>query len=862
MAIIKLDGGYNALPISYKRGNPIPLDTTAVWYDKAKLIEYAKTGVTAYVGQVLTLVDSTNNTATAYVIANTAGDLEPIGTAPIGDAKSIVVAEDGTVSLKGVASLVFERDIVGEDGEPTGEKENVQYQPLMTKDGLVWVEPSKTTVEGLATLIEALTQRVTGLEGKVGKAAEGEAEATGLYKLIADETARATEAEGALEDRIETLEGKEDKDTTYSVKEGEKVLSLDGTVFGTTLKIQKATHDDKTWVQLLGINDELVSEFDAAEFVADGFLTNAEYDADTRELVFTWNTDAGVGVDRVPVGDLVDTYTAGNGITIENNVVSAKVDATDKYLTVDGTGIHTKGIDDAIAAAEGRAATDAQGKANAAQSAAEATASADATAKANAVRNYVGEFTTGEDKYKDLDTVVAYINKKAEETLAAAQGGSSETAASVKQQLDNYKTENDIKVNANTTKLATIEEGAQVNVIESVVAKEGAKITATKEGKTVTIDDSALVTLINNAQAKAEEGVTAAGNAQTTADGAASKAQANETAIGTINTTIAGHTSTIGDHGTRIAAAEGTITEHTGKLTTLEGQVANKADQTTVDGLAGTVGKNTGDITALTARVAANETALTNVYTKTETDSAIKAITGTPAEGKTIVKMIEDLAAEAYDDTEVRGLISANTTAIENITKAETGAIAVAKAEALKAVSDLENGAVKTNTEAITKLNGDVNTEGSVDYKVAQEVAKILNDSDPSDIDTLNEIAAWITNDTTGAAKMNADIAANTAAIKTINDTTIPAAIKAAKDYTDAQITALDLANTYEAKGAAETALTDAKKYVDDNFKVKDVDGTSIELDENGKASVKAVSTDLLTQGTMTLILNGGSASK
>ena len=164
MAIIKLDGGYNALPISYKRGNPIPLDTTAVWYDFEKLTAYAKTGVTAYVGQVLTYVDSTNNTATAYVIANVAGDLEPIGTVPVGDEKSIEVSEDGTISLKGVNSLVFERDILGEDDEPTGEKEEVQYQILMTKNGLMWVEPSKTTVEGLATLIDGLTQRVKALE--------------------------------------------------------------------------------------------------------------------------------------------------------------------------------------------------------------------------------------------------------------------------------------------------------------------------------------------------------------------------------------------------------------------------------------------------------------------------------------------------------------------------------------------------------------------------------------------------------------------------------------------------------------------------------------------------------------------------
>lgn len=32
------------------------------------------------------------------------------------------------------------------------------------KDGLIWVEPSKTTVEGLASLIDGLTARVSALE--------------------------------------------------------------------------------------------------------------------------------------------------------------------------------------------------------------------------------------------------------------------------------------------------------------------------------------------------------------------------------------------------------------------------------------------------------------------------------------------------------------------------------------------------------------------------------------------------------------------------------------------------------------------------------------------------------------------------
>lgn len=51
----------------------------------------------------------------------------------------------------------------------------------------------------------------------------------------------------------------------------------------------------------------------------------------------------------------------------------------------------------------------------------------------------------GNNKYADLD-VIGYINKKAQETLAAASGNSSETAASVKGQLDDYIGENNERV--------------------------------------------------------------------------------------------------------------------------------------------------------------------------------------------------------------------------------------------------------------------------------------------------------------------------------------------------------------------------------------------------------------------------------
>lgn len=52
--------------------------------------------------------------------------------------------------------------------------------------------------------------------------------------------------------------------------------------------------------------------------------------------------------------------------------------------------------------------------------------------------------------------IVAYINKKAEETLASASGGSTESAASVLAALNTYKAENDPKVAANTDAIATL----------------------------------------------------------------------------------------------------------------------------------------------------------------------------------------------------------------------------------------------------------------------------------------------------------------------------------------------------------------------------------------------------------------------
>lgn len=120
MATILNDAAYMALPMNIKRGNPIPLDTTAVWYNKTELETYAASGATAYVGQILTLV--ADSKCEAYMISNEAGTL---------------------------------------------------------------IKLASTTASGdLASDVATLQGQVADLISKVGKAAEGEVSATGLYALI------------------------------------------------------------------------------------------------------------------------------------------------------------------------------------------------------------------------------------------------------------------------------------------------------------------------------------------------------------------------------------------------------------------------------------------------------------------------------------------------------------------------------------------------------------------------------------------------------------------------------------------------------------------------------------------------------
>jgi len=78
------------------------------------------------------------------------------------------------------------------------------------------------------------------------------------------------------------------------------------------------------------------------------------------------------------------------------------------------------------------------------------------------------------------------------------------------------------------------------------------------------------------------------------------------------------------------------------------------------------------------------------------------------------------------------------------------------------------SGAVSANTAAIAKLNGDVNTSGSVLNTVTTEIAKVIADA-PAAFDTLKEISDWIGDNPSGASYMQSEITTNATNINTVS---------------------------------------------------------------------------------------------
>ncbi len=185
MAIIDKLYKSMGLPMNIKRGNPWPLDASSVWYSYDEMKAYAEdaTGV-AYVGQILALVDETNNSAEAYIITDKNGTLKAIGSGVLTDNKTIMVnKESGEIGLKDFGKR-FYKFIPAEKNEETGEiikefsyelTEVNEENPWVTgleprvvlEDGqlvLGWFEQNTTTIDGVNAQISSIQTSISDLQ--------------------------------------------------------------------------------------------------------------------------------------------------------------------------------------------------------------------------------------------------------------------------------------------------------------------------------------------------------------------------------------------------------------------------------------------------------------------------------------------------------------------------------------------------------------------------------------------------------------------------------------------------------------------------------------------------------------------------
>ena len=779
---------------SFARLNGQPLDKSAIWYSKAEADAYAATG-SAYVGQPVAVIDETNKKTTLYIVgANST--LEQVGIIPSGDAKTIEVTAAGAISLLGAASAA--------DGT----------LPMLENGALVW----KTLEQiGAGDGNDNTTYEFSLLEKGEGDAAE----AYGIkIQVIENGVAAGDPIELALdvytkseidatveglEGRLETLEAKEDKDTTYSVKEGDKVLALAGTEFSTTIGLKH----ENGMISLTGIGGEVIAEFSDADFVKDSVLEDVNYNAETKEIEFTWKTvDGETKTDAVSVADFVEVYTAGNGLELNGNEFAIKVDAaSETFLSVGEAGLKLAGVQDAI------------------DSAADAAKSGALTEVANNYYNKT-EVYNKEEVYNKSEVYAkseVYTKGEADKAIAdkitEVNGG--ESAGEVLGQLTAYQkivnmevwgnetAEGDSRIDTLASEVLALQNvGSQANVIETVKVNGAALVVSEKAV------DIAVPTMLSQLDGYTgiDERITAAQNsangAQTTANEAKGAAATNANAIAALTLRVEDNEAKKGDHESRIIVLENANTQHAAEYSALAeivgghtAALATKAEQSAVDAVVASAAANAAAIKAL------NETTIpalseeigkkadaANVYTKAEI--------GTIAEGKTIVKMIEEAqAAATYDDTGIKALIGAE----------ETRALAA-------------EGALAGRLDTVEEFFAAVETPDEV-------------------INTLAEIVSYIESDKSGAAQMAANIKSNSDAILAINNEST-GILAQAKKHTDDSIAALPFATAEKAGLVKSTAA---------------MNGVAVAAD--GTMEVNQISVSkLYVADNEELILNGGNA--
>lgn len=805
MATILNDAAYMGFPLSIKRGNPAPVDTTAVWYDKTELETYAASGATAYVGQILTFV--ADGKAEAYMISNEAGTL---------------------------------------------------------------VKLAQTTASGdLATDVANLQTQVSALATKVGAAKDGDTAATGLYALI--ETAQK-QADKGVTDAATAQSAAEAAQTDVDALEA--VVGADDTA-----GLRKRIKDNETAIGVLnGTGEGSVSKTvsDAVSALVDG----APETFDTFKEIAAWINEHG------------DDATA----------MTTAINALEAILVGFGTGegetaTVKKYVDDAIAAlkigdyAKAADLTTLAGRVSALEKKPAASITQDQidawTAKQDA-GNYVDQsaYNTKIKALEDADaanvTAIAGVKATAEAAVKANAAIAAGTATKITYDAKGLITKGENLAASDIPKLGISKiDGLQdaLDGKQATLTFNGTYNAGTNKAATVKTVTDAIAAVISDGDDAAADNTIA--GAKLYADSKASTAESNAKSYAN---GLVGATSDIGK---RVAALEGKVdvdvvstaisTAKTEAITA----AGTAADTKVATAKTAVLGEEGYEQTVKSAyELASQKTTMTEVENKgyavkTEVDKAIKdaksagttaqaAVTaldtkvGAVTEGKTVVQMIaEAQSAATYDDATVKADIKKNADAIGVLNGNGTGSVKKTVDDAInKFATDVSNDGVVNSYKELIDW---VATHGSEAATMADAITALQAIVDG--IGDEGEKATVIAYVDDAIAALNISSYAKSADVESTyvkkNGTdrlmTATEGTKLSGIATGAQVNKIE---SIKVNGAAQTIAAD--KSVD--IAVPVADNSSTEIVKN-KISIKAVSTDLLTQGVDVLILNGGTAS-
>ena len=278
----------------------------------------------------------------------------------------VLTAADGTPLTVTPGTLS-----TGEDGTVTAAS-NATISLNVKADGALKVDSSKnlyvdnTAISIAQNQVNGLQNKITEIEGNIGKADSsisdiytkldtkwnktdtsvftkeekeklGSISAGAQVNVIESIKASGTNGGGTL---TASLTGKvaditslidarvKGEQAVKGVKSGDKILSLDAS--GMLSAAVSLVYEDRNII-LKDKAGKAISTVSAAPFVKDGMLQSVTYDASTKKIKFTWNTDSSIAPVEISLNEFIDTYVAD-----EKTITLDKTGANPTFKVKDG----------------------------------------------------------------------------------------------------------------------------------------------------------------------------------------------------------------------------------------------------------------------------------------------------------------------------------------------------------------------------------------------------------------------------------------------------------------------------------------------------------------------------------------------